>query len=166
MTDSNEFLFKEWSESAKKFDYFVAGFLGAVSSYFIQNLTAFSFGWNADSIQFAGVVCLLLALFAALICIERHVTVARVTYDLYTKQKYLDSLAVRRPPQPVLDPDTGRQYSEEEIVRMLETSRSSVAEGKKGREKLFKQAARAYDWRNRLLIAGLSVIVISKFLHL
>jgi len=86
MSDPNEFLFKEWSDAVRQFDYFVAGFLGAVSAYFVQNLSTFDLGWNAETIEFSGVLCLLLSLFSALICIERHVTVARITYDLHTRR--------------------------------------------------------------------------------
>src|SRR5262245_5419192 len=110
MSDDNELLFRTWSDAADKFDYYVTGFTAATVTYLIEKLTPIQvIDLNVPSVEFVGLVMMLLSLLAGVIRIERGVTVHRISYDIFKRESRLPA---NRP--LTYKDDSGRALSAEE----------------------------------------------------
>jgi hypothetical protein len=162
-TDRSDRAYGYWLEAAQKFDYFVTGVCLALISYLAGTLKATPIGFNSSTLQLLSIISILMAALSGLKQIEATVTcLAAMHRRLYREETAGVLMGAATEGRPILNRKTGDVMTAEDAILRAHSSKEAVQSLTTSQDKWIASANRWYKWRNRLLLIGLSGVIISR----
>jgi len=150
-------------EASQKFDYFVTGVCLALISYLAGTLKPSPIGLNSNSLYLISLICLLAAAVFGLRQIEATVTLLATMHKrLYREESAGTLVGAAAEGRSLVNRQTGDVFGPKEALLEARAARNSIPFLEQSQDKWVASASRWYKWRNRLLLIGLSGIIISR----
>lgn len=154
-----------WRESSQKFDYFVAGLVGALVAYVGQSFTAEPIGLNPGSLELLALFLLIASFWSGFKRIEANTETLRLTFERNRADDLLIELRngfeggrISR------DIHSGRPLSPSEQQALLTKYSNDSNAADKHLGTYATKAYRYYHGRNYLLIGGFILLVVARVL--
>jgi hypothetical protein len=163
--ERSDYLYDRWLEGSQKFDYFVSGVTLALIGYLSANTAATALGWNASTLQLASLAVLLLSAVCGVKRLEAVVaTLAVMQHRVHVEESFRQHTEAAVAGGPHVNVATGEVLTGPDLSKRTEelSQRAAATSGPQG-----EWIARTNLWyrcRNWLLIAGLSLLVIGRWL--
>jgi hypothetical protein len=162
MSDADE-LYYRWIDSVQKFDYFVVGLCVAIVGYLAGKIEPALLGLNAHTLELVALALLVGATYCGLKRIAGHnmgLIFEHLRIGNEAAAKALRSAAAAG--APGLNLATGELVGSSEVAAQAQHKAALVDEVKKIQKRWGDWAAGWYRWRDRLMIAGLVCLILSK----
>ena len=154
--------FAAWNEAAQKFDYFMAGLVGAIVAFVGQSFVPHRLGFNPSTLELFALVLLIASFWCAIKRIEIYTDFLRLTLQ----RDHLEDKAIllRKDTMAgeVKEIDNGETLS---LEKKKQLAYENVASANRVQEELKSKAGKAvkyYSFRNYLIIAGFVLLLISR----
>lgn len=152
-----------WKESSEKFDYFMAGLCSALTAYVGQSFIPTRLGINTTTMELIALCFLCGSVVAAFMRIEMHVTaLAAMHRRLYHHEATGNLADASQASGPLLNKATGELISPLDALSRAEKHKKTAANVETKENYYAKRAEASYRWRNRLLYAGFSLLVVAR----
>lgn len=152
-----------WKESSEKFDYFMAGLCSALTAYVGQSFAPTRLGMNATTLEVIAPCFLCGSVFASFKRIETHVTALLANHRrLYHHESTGSLIAASQQTGPILNKATGEFLSPSDALHRAQKHKTTAESVESTGNSYAKKAMAAYRWRNRLLYAGFSLLVVAR----
>ncbi|MFW5983506.1 MAG: hypothetical protein ACOCQ4_03310 [bacterium] len=162
MSDERQFEYHLYSESTQKFDYYVAGLAATFSAFFVYNIDSVSFGYNPSTIEFVGVIFLIVSLGFALLRIERWSTIVRLNHERNECLRSIRETENMKSGQKMKHQTEDRAMNNSELCNYKQNLKETSEEIQIRMDRHRKIAILAYSIRNVTLFCGLIFILFSK----
>ena len=164
-TDRSDRAYGDWLDASQKFDYFVTGVCLTLISYLAGTLKAGTIGLNSNSLLLLSIVSILGAAIAGLRQIEAHVTLLSLVHErLYREEKAGNLVSAASEGRSLVNTKTGEVFGAEQAMLKARNARKSIPNIEQEQNKWGKLSLRWYKIRNRLLLVGLSGLIISRII--
>ena len=155
--------YSNYLEASQRFDYFVAGISIAIVGYLGSRFTATPIGWNASTVELASLISLLASAFSGL---KRVQTIVYLLKSTQQHIREVDSAAAfteaATAGQTAIDYAAGQALSARDLAVRGETHRGNAESYKKLQQDLGVLTSRWSLFRDRLLIFGLSLLILAR----
>jgi hypothetical protein len=154
--------FTAWNEAAQKFDYFMAGLVGAIVAFIGQSFVPHRLGFNPSTLEILSLVLLIASFWCAIKRIETYTDFLRLTLQRDHLEDKAIQLRADSPIGVLKQIDTGEPVSPN---KRKELERENISLANVAHEELeskASKAARYYSIRNYLIIAGFVLLLISR----
>jgi hypothetical protein len=164
-TERSDAAYGHWLEASQKFDYFVVGGALALVSYLGSNNAASAIGWNPGTLQLASATVVLLSAACGLKKAQTHLALlGAMQRRLYLHEMAGAHAQIALKGIPQLNEATGAIVSPQEAAAKADIFAAEAVEAKGVETKLATETERVADWRDRLLILGLLVLVAARWM--
>lgn len=163
-TERSDKAYDAWREASEKFDYFITGVTGALVAFIAENLEPARLGLNEVTIEIASVLLLLGSVVIGFKRIETNVTIYRLTSQRLYSTEARGALLSAFQGTPLINQATGDVYSATGVAHEAQIHQAQVRVIEEKSDELAKLSASLYRWRNKLLISGFLLLVISRIL--
>jgi hypothetical protein len=165
MKENHLRLFESWREASQKFDYFVAGLIGALVAFVGQSYKAVPLGLNAGTLELLSLLILLLSFWAAFKRIESNTENLRLAFEQTDLEDQLIELrASKASGQPAYGMQTGQPLSESDRDKLIESKQARYTQVHRLLVQFSSSAYKYYHWRNYLLIFGFLFLLVARVL--
>jgi hypothetical protein len=157
--------YKYWAESSHRFDYFIAGLIGAVIAYIAQSYAPQKLGFNPSTLELVA----LLVLLSAFICAFKRIEVSTEAFRMMSQRldaiECFENITKAQLESPFFqDLKTGEVVDAETAEQRKERLKATAEQANKAAEKFGKRSHQFYRRRNRLLFTGFALLLAAKVL--
>jgi hypothetical protein len=163
MADNHIKVFDLWRESTQKFDYFVAGLIGALLAFIGQSFASDKLGINPSSLELLALLLLVFAFLCAFKRIESNNETLRLTYQRDRSDDQMIELRnAKDSGQLARDVKTGEVLSQEGVAELMNNyaAKSQIAESHL--KSFSTKAYYYYHFRNYTLILGFLLLLAAR----
>lgn len=162
--DRSDKVYEYWREASQRFDYFITGISGALTAYIGQSIHPTRIGFNTQSVELLALTFLVVSVVLGFKRIEANVGVFKLMHNRLFSEEARGSLIKASQGGNVINTATGNIYSPEMVLSLAEGQQLQVEAIKPVLEQWIKRSDTFYKWRNRFLIGGFLILVVSKIL--
>jgi len=162
--DEYENTFQRWHDSLQKFDYYVVGIVGAGLIVLIRDLKIATLGLNSPTVEGVAIVFLFFSFWAGLRRLEKAHMVRRFENELVRNSSYRNAIKTGGPETAFIKDSTFKRRTSEESAKLeanLDRRHTSI---NAKIERTIEKMAWYYSLRDGMLIAGLILLLISRFI--
>jgi len=158
-------IFESWREASQKFDYFVAGLIGALVAFIGQSFKPVPIGLNPGTLELIALLILILSFWAAFKRIESNTENLRLAFEQTQLENQLIELrSAKESGQIAYGMQTGQPLSDAESVKMLGSMQERYNKAHQLLLQFASNAHKYYHWRNNLLIFGFVLLLVARVL--
>jgi len=162
--ENAKILYQAAQDAQQKFEYFLTGAIGAMFAYTAQTYTPKKLDWTTSALEPVAIICFAVAFFLGIMrldCLYHHLGISSQQAQAEGDSKEIEKALRVIEADPLLrTPWSGNNPLQ--IEEELRRSRSRAESAKPILAKLDGKIYSYYTWRNRLMVAGFSLIVVAK----
>jgi hypothetical protein len=164
--ERSDHLYDQWLEGSQKFDYFVAGVTLALIGYLSSASSAtITLGWNVGTLHLVSLAVLLLAAVCSVKHLEAVVTtLGAMHYRVHLEESFRQLTEAAVAGGPHVNVSTGDVLTGPDLSKRTEELSQRAAATTEHQDKWIARTTLWYRCRNWLLIAGLSLLVLGRWL--
>jgi len=166
MSEKRLSIFNAAKEAESKFDYFIAGLVGTVFAYSVQQYSYPALDWGLGLLEPFSLVLLITCLWVSLKRIECILVLSRVNYALLEASERAEDYheMMKNPPENMIDVHTGIAISPREIIERLDIYRKRIISQKSLADSEGLRSQRYYRYRTLFLVSGFLILLFAKIL--
>jgi hypothetical protein len=163
-TQRSDKAYEQWRDASEKFDYFMTGLTGALVAYLGQSLHPSRLGLNVPSLEVLAVATLVTSAVLGFRRIETNVTLLRGQAKRLYGEEARGAMLEAATKGAGFNASTGDVFSPRQLIERAEVHRKGVENLRLSLDELAARAGAYYQWRNRTLLLGFSLLVAARIL--
>jgi hypothetical protein len=165
ITDSDSKIFESWREASQKFDYFVAGLIGALVAFIGQSFKPVQIGINPGTLELFSLLILVMSFLASFKRIESNTECLRLAFELNRLEDQVVGLLTTKESRTIAySTQTGQPMTDVERETKIESLQTQYKVKNQSLNNSSNWAHRYYHWRNYLLIFGFVLLLVARVL--
>lgn len=162
--DRSDFAYEIWWRASERFDYFVTGLTGALTAYVGQHVEPVRLGANAPTVQLAALAVLAGSTILGLLRIEAVVSALQAGWLRLSASESRGNLHQGVMAGHHFNAATGDVLSSRQMLELAEISEQGGRRASEASQRWLTRATAYYHWRNRTLLVGFVLLVLSRLL--